>query len=42
MADRADVGQKLIPGTIDPKDVLRILGPRATQVHLVEEDPKGL
>ena len=38
--DRVDVGQKLIPGTIDPKDVLRILGPRATQVHLVEEIQK--
>jgi DNA-directed RNA polymerase subunit beta' len=38
--DRVEVGQKLIPGTIDPKDVLRILGPRATQVHLVEEIQK--
>ncbi|GAA3616177.1 DNA-directed RNA polymerase subunit beta' [Kineosporia mesophila] len=31
------VGQKLIMGAIDPKQVLRILGPRAVQVHLVDE-----
>ena len=35
--DRVEVGQRLILGAIDPKDVLRILGPRATQVHLCEE-----
>jgi DNA-directed RNA polymerase subunit beta' len=34
---RVEVGQKMIVGAIDPKQVLRILGPRATQVHLVEE-----
>ena len=34
---RVDVGQKLVVGAIDPKQVLRILGPRATQVHLVNE-----
>jgi DNA-directed RNA polymerase subunit beta' len=27
----------MVVGAIDPKQVLRILGPRATQVHLVEE-----
>ncbi len=31
------VGQKLVVGAIDPKTVLRILGPRQTQVHLVNE-----
>ncbi len=34
---RVDVGQKMVVGAIDPKQVLRILGPRATQVHLVNE-----
>ena len=34
---RVEVGQKLVVGAIDPKQVLRILGPRATQVHLVNE-----
>ena len=30
------VGQQLIQGAVDPKQVLRILGPRAVQVHLVD------
>ena len=34
---RVDVGQKMVVGAIDPKQVLRILGPRATQIHLVNE-----
>jgi DNA-directed RNA polymerase subunit beta' len=34
---RVEVGQKMVEGSIDPKQVLRILGPRATQVHLVNE-----
>jgi DNA-directed RNA polymerase subunit beta' len=34
---RVSVGQKMVVGAIDPKQVLRILGPRATQVHLVNE-----
>jgi len=34
---RVGVGEKLVVGAIDPKQVLRILGPRATQVHLVTE-----
>jgi DNA-directed RNA polymerase subunit beta' len=32
-----DVGHKLVHGAVDPKQVLRILGPRAVQVHLVDE-----
>ena len=35
-----EVGQQLILGAIDPKQVLRILGPRATQKHLVDEVQK--
>jgi DNA-directed RNA polymerase subunit beta' len=31
------VGQQMVVGAIDPKQVLRILGPRATQTHLVQE-----
>ena len=34
---RVGVGQQLVVGAIDPKQVLRILGPRQTQVHLVNE-----
>jgi DNA-directed RNA polymerase subunit beta' len=32
-----EVGQKLLHGAVDPKQVLRILGPRSVQVHLVDE-----
>ncbi len=32
-----EVGQQLIVGAVDPKVVLRILGPRAVQQHLVAE-----
>jgi DNA-directed RNA polymerase subunit beta' len=32
-----EVGTRLTVGNIDPKNVLRILGPRATQMHLVDE-----
>jgi len=32
-----DVGQEIIEGTPNPKELLRILGIRATQKHLVEE-----
>jgi DNA-directed RNA polymerase subunit beta' len=35
--DRVEVGSKLTAGVVDPKKVLRILGPRAVQKHLVEE-----
>jgi DNA-directed RNA polymerase subunit beta' len=34
---KVEVGQQMVVGSIDPKQVLRILGPRATQVHLVNE-----
>jgi len=34
---KVEVGQQMVVGAIDPKQVLRILGPRATQVHLVNE-----
>ena len=32
-----EVGTQLTVGSIDPKQVLRILGPRAVQMHLVDE-----
>ncbi|KGM14569.1 DNA-directed RNA polymerase subunit beta' [Cellulomonas bogoriensis] len=35
--DHVEVGTQLVQGAIDPKKVLRILGPRATQKHLVDE-----
>ena len=35
--DHVDVGTQLVQGSIDPKVVLRILGPRAVQTHLVDE-----
>ncbi|MGD9957697.1 MAG: DNA-directed RNA polymerase subunit beta', partial [Candidatus Nanopelagicales bacterium] len=35
--DHVEVGQKLIQGAVDPKQVLRILGQRAVQLHLVAE-----
>jgi DNA-directed RNA polymerase subunit beta' len=35
--DRVEVGQQLLVGAVDPKQVLRILGPRAVQLHLVEQ-----
>jgi DNA-directed RNA polymerase subunit beta' len=35
--DHVDVGQKLIEGAVNPHEVLRILGPRAVQMHLVAE-----
>jgi len=34
---KVSVGQQMVVGAIDPKQVLRILGPRATQTHLVNE-----
>ncbi|MCT2150720.1 DNA-directed RNA polymerase subunit beta' [Dermabacter vaginalis] len=38
--DHVEVGQQLSPGSVDPKQVLRILGPRAVQKHLVDEVQK--
>ncbi len=35
--DHVEVGQKLWQGAVDPKQVLRILGQRAVQLHLVAE-----
>jgi DNA-directed RNA polymerase subunit beta' len=35
-----EVGQEIVDGTPNPKELLRILGIRATQVHLVEEVQK--
>ena len=35
--EHVEVGKKLIQGAIDPKQVLRIQGPRAVQSHLVHE-----
>src|SRR5690606_18914738 len=35
--DHVAVGQQLVSGAVDPKKVLRILGPRAVQKHLVDE-----
>jgi DNA-directed RNA polymerase subunit beta' len=35
--EHIDVGQKLTQGTIDPHELLRVLGPRAVQVHLTQE-----
>ena len=35
--DHVSVGTQLVQGAVDPKKVLRILGPRATQKHLVDE-----
>jgi DNA-directed RNA polymerase subunit beta' len=32
-----EVGEKLTEGSVDPHEVLRILGPRAVQLHLVRE-----
>jgi DNA-directed RNA polymerase subunit beta' len=34
---QVQVGMQLVQGAVDPKKVLRILGPRATQKHLVDE-----
>lgn len=38
--DHLAVGQQLSQGSVDPKQVLRILGPRAVQKHLVDEVQK--
>ena len=35
--DHVDVGTKLTEGSVDPKKILRILGPRAAQVNIVNE-----
>ncbi|MCK9899419.1 DNA-directed RNA polymerase subunit beta' [Frankia sp. Cpl3] len=35
--ERVDVGAQLIDGAVDPHEVLRILGPRQVQLHLVDQ-----
>ena len=35
--DHVEVGEQLVDGAVNPHEVLRILGPRAVQVHLVEQ-----
>ena len=35
--DHVEVGQQLMEGSADPHEVLRVLGPREVQVHLVKE-----
>jgi DNA-directed RNA polymerase subunit beta' len=35
--DHVQVGEKLTEGTIDPHELLRVMGPRAVQVHLTNE-----
>jgi DNA-directed RNA polymerase subunit beta' len=38
--DHVKVGQPLLEGTPDPHEVLRVMGPREAQMHLVEEVQK--
>ncbi len=35
--DKVEVGQQLVGGAVNPHDVLRIMGPREVQQHLVRE-----
>jgi DNA-directed RNA polymerase subunit beta' len=35
--DHVEVGQQLMEGSADPHEVLRVMGPREVQVHLVNE-----
>lgn len=35
--DHVDVGQQLLEGAVDPHEVLRVMGPREAQLHLVRE-----
>ncbi|GDY29362.1 DNA-directed RNA polymerase subunit beta' [Gandjariella thermophila] len=38
--DHVEVGQQLLEGTPDPHEVLRVMGPREAQLHLVQEVQK--
>ncbi|TDQ05718.1 DNA-directed RNA polymerase subunit beta' [Labedaea rhizosphaerae] len=38
--DHVTVGQQLLEGTPDPHEVLRVMGPREAQMHLVDEVQK--
>ncbi|GAB3294589.1 DNA-directed RNA polymerase subunit beta' [Parasphingorhabdus pacifica] len=35
--DHVDVGQQLLEGAVDPHEVLRVMGPREAQLHLVDQ-----
>ncbi|TDD89676.1 DNA-directed RNA polymerase subunit beta' [Saccharopolyspora karakumensis] len=35
--DHVEVGQQLLEGAVDPHEVLRVMGPREAQLHLVNE-----
>ncbi|GGM03536.1 DNA-directed RNA polymerase subunit beta' [Nakamurella endophytica] len=35
--DHVEVGQQLLEGNVDPHEVLRVMGPRRVQLHLVRE-----
>ncbi|WP_019852807.1 DNA-directed RNA polymerase subunit beta' [Actinopolyspora mortivallis] len=35
--DHVEVGQRLMEGAVDPHEILRVLGPREAQLHLVHE-----
>lgn len=35
--DHVEVGQQLLEGSADPHEVLRVMGPRQVQIHLVQE-----
>ncbi|MCI2417102.1 DNA-directed RNA polymerase subunit beta' [Saccharopolyspora sp. K220] len=35
--DHVEVGQQLLEGAVDPHEVLRVMGPREAQLHLVRE-----
>ncbi|MDR7302455.1 DNA-directed RNA polymerase subunit beta' [Haloactinomyces albus] len=35
--DHVDVGQRLMEGAVDPHEILRVMGPREAQLHLVRE-----
>ena len=35
--DHVEVGQQLLEGNVDPHEVLRVMGPRQVQLHLVRE-----
>ena len=39
--DHVAVGEKLTEGTIDPHELLRIMGPRAVQVHLTRRSRRS-
>ena len=40
--DTVEDGQQLLEGNVDPHEVLRVMGPRRVQLHLVREVQEGL